>query len=91
MTPTQYTTVDPSVHTPSGLVEEITSMLVLMGCGSQNQNEVAAWLLQSAGHDEAAAFELAREVVQRLRGADAGLAGLEVDAAMKAGCAPNFS
>ena len=91
MTPTQYTSVDPATHTLSGLVEEITSMLVILGCGSQKQSEVAAWLLQSAGHDEAAAFELAREVVRRLRGANEGLAAMEIDAAMKAGCAPIFS
>ncbi|RYE42619.1 MAG: hypothetical protein EOP24_31870 [Hyphomicrobiales bacterium] len=91
MTPTQYTSVDPATHTLSGLVEEITSMLVILGRGSQKQGDVAAWLLQSAGNDEAAAFELAREMVRRLRGADAGVAAMEVDTAMKAGCAPNFS
>jgi hypothetical protein len=91
MTPDQYRNVDPDHHSPAGLTDEIASTLVLFGYGSQHERRVAEWLLGCVNHDEQAAFDLARKVVKRLRGADAESEALEIHAAMTEGRPPLHS
>jgi hypothetical protein len=71
MTPEQYLTADPALHSPSDLVDSITTQLTLMGMkGGYSHQLISQWLLISASNNEEAAYELARQIVRLLRSKD---------------------
>lgn len=90
LSPAQYFDVDPSLHTFAGLIEEITITQVMLSGKGMNRARVFDWILHCASHDEETAFNLARKIVQQLRGDNQGPASLEVDFAMQANRLPSF-